>query len=799
MNFGRKQLERSILSHINAMAASLLVSALWLGIGLLLFPKQTTARIVWTIAGWTLFGLAISLYERRVFHKLRHRYLFAGRLEKQNAKLRRVQEIATAMSQSLPMSSLFDMIISSAHELTGAFFVSLSLINWKQKTISSVASTATDNALIRRGLKMLNFDLNKPAPLGTAEDRFRKGLTTTSDKITDFSGALFQPEVGLRVQKLFGIKRIVEVPLVAEGSTYGTLMYALRETEADLDLMRLFSNLCAQALKKAERVEALSQQEEYLKNVVNDFADGVIRMDPSGIIQEWNKGATRLFGYEYEEALARNFYDLIDFDSRLTDRLQRMDRVSYYESFEAIVLRKNQKRSYAGVTITAVFDSQDHITGFTAIVRDIDQERRLRQEIATKGLELGKLNSELIRSNLELKRLSELKTNFLSIASHELRTPLTSIQGYTEIIIDNMRDKVDPAIYKMIQTIAKSTNRLNQVVKDILDVTRIEQNRLKLTLEKVDLRKTIQECIEEIETFALQRHITIQVDLPTDLVAIFADRSRIMQVFINILHNALKFSPDGRRISIGAVPENSHVHLVFADQGIGIDKNDTERIFDSFYERSDIRQYSSSSPKFMSKGIGLGLAICRGIVNLHGGRVWAESEGLDKDALPGSRFHVLLPINPQPSNFIAHAPLAGEEKDAAGDRNAEHGLLLIGDDESVTEQARAVLGKVFSIDLAKDSGEGLRKAFRTAPALILLDLNVKGLTGLEVCRILKSQAATARIPVALISPEIHKEVIEQGYQAGAEEFIFRPIDGKELTDKVFQLLMTKKSLRKSGF
>ncbi len=798
MGFFRKKLQYSYLFHVNAAAASLLASAFWLGLGFFVFPRNATARILWTVAGWTCFGLVISMHQRTVFEKLRHKYLYASRMEKQNAMLRRIQEIAAAMSRSLPMEELFDMIIRSAHDLTGSFFVNLSLIHWKDKTIVSVASTATDNALIRRGLKMLGIDLRKPAPLGGSEDRFRRGATTATDKITDLSGTLFPPEIGLRVQKLLGVRRIVEVPLFAEGSTCGTLIFALRDAEPDLELMRLFSNLCAQALKKAERVEALSQQEEYLKNVVNDFADGVIRMDPAGLVQEWNKGASRLFGYEVEDALARNFYDLIDFDAHLSDRLQRMDRVSYYESFEAVALRKSQTRIFVSVTITAVFDGQDHITGFTAVVRDIEREKRLQQEIAAKSLELGKINSELIRSNLELKRLSELKTNFLSIASHELRTPLTSIQGYTEIIIDNMRDRLDPAIYKMIQTIAKSTNRLNQVVRDILDVTRIEQNRLKLALEKMELRKAMQECIEEIETFALQRHITIQQDFPAELPEILADRSRVMQVFINLLHNALKFSPDGQRIHISAIAENNHVHLVFADQGIGIDRSDLERIFDSFYERSDIRQYSSSSAKFMSKGIGLGLAICRGIVQLHGGRVWAESEGMDKDNLPGSRFHVLLPIHPQNTNFIASQPVLDPIPAGGAELEGEHGLLLIGDDETVVSQVRSVLGKIFKIDLAKDSGEGLHKAFRTGPALILLDLNVKGLTGFEVCRILKSQAATARIPVALISSEVQKEVIEQGYQSGAEEFVFRPIDSKELTDRVLQLLMTKKSMRKTG-
>jgi len=185
-------------------------------------------------------------------------------------------------------------------------------------------------------------------------------------------------------------------------------------------------------------------------------------------------------------------------------------------------------------------------------------------------------------------------------------------------------------------------------------------------------------------------------------------------------------------------------------------------------------------------------------VQLHGGRVWAESEGMDKDNLPGSRFHVLLPIHPQNTNFIASQPVLDPIPAGGAELEGEHGLLLIGDDETVVSQVRSVLRKIFKIDLAKDSGEGLHKAFRTGPALILLDLNVKGLTGFEVCRILKSQAATARIPVALISSEVQKEVIEQGYQSGAEEFVFRPIDSKELTDRVLQLLMTKKSMRKTG-
>ena len=157
------------------------------------------------------------------------------------------------------------------------------------------------------------------------------------------------------------------------------------------------------------------------------------------------------------------------------------------------------------------------------------------------------MNTELIHSNIELMRVSELKSNFLSIASHELKTPLTSIMGYSDIIIDNMKERIDGGVYRMIESINRAAGRLNKVINNILDVTRIEQKRLRLRPETFDIAHVARECIDELADVAARRGIMFNRNFDATLPQFFGDRSRLAQVFTNLLTNAVKISPMVRR------------------------------------------------------------------------------------------------------------------------------------------------------------------------------------------------------------------------------------------------------------
>lgn len=437
------------------------------------------------------------------------------------------------------------------------------------------------------------------------------------------------------------------------------------------------------------------------------------------------------------------------------------------------------------------------------ILREIARELSDAEQIERKNLELAKMNTELIRSNAELKRVSEMKTNFLSIASHELKTPLTSIKGYSDIIIDTMKDVLGPDVYRMIENINRAADRLHKVVNNILDVTRIEQKRLKLKPEEVDLPVMIKECIEELTQFSEKRNISFKCSFAPDVPPFYGDRMRIHQVFTNLFSNALKYSPDGSSVQISLwLEEGCRFHAVVKDEGIGIGKEEQKKVFYPFYEVASPTRHTSDASRFMGGGTGLGLSIVKGIVERHGGLIWVVSKGPTEGEFPGSEFHVLLPVRPvigeddnETKALYLERPeeqMGVAEPHPAVEEKPE--LLFIDDDREAVEIARMVLENAFDVLWAEDGEKGLAMAFERRPSLILLDSRLPGLDGYRVCRILRTQDETRDIPIAFFSAASQNDEIQRSFACGADDFVIKPFSGRELVEKIWRVLMKKKEV-----
>lgn len=435
---------------------------------------------------------------------------------------------------------------------------------------------------------------------------------------------------------------------------------------------------------------------------------------------------------------------------------------------------------------------------------DITDQMQSADQIEKKNLEMAKINSELIRSNTELKRVSELKSNFLSIASHELKTPLTSIKGYSDIIIDTMKGKLEDGVYRMIESINRAADRLHRVVNNILDVTRIEQKRLRLKPEYIDLGALARECVEDLSQFCAQRNIHVTCLMEENLPKFHGDAMRMQQVFTNLFSNAIKFSPDNSEVEakIGMFTK-TEIYVSVKDNGIGIDKEEQQKIFDPFYEIGHPTRHSTDGAKFMGGGTGLGLSIVKGIVERHGGRIWVESDGpSDQNKFPGSTFHIVLPVeakiewNDDETKTIKITSLLEDErheKDTTRqDVETKPCILFIDSDQEAVEISRMVLDNVFDVLVAENGETGLAMAFEYMPSVILVDSYLPGLDGYRVCRILRSQEETKNIPIAFFSAGSQSKEIQKCFVSGADDFIVKPFSGKELVDKIWRLLMKKK-------
>jgi signal transduction histidine kinase len=282
------------------------------------------------------------------------------------------------------------------------------------------------------------------------------------------------------------------------------------------------------------------------------------------------------------------------------------------------------------------------------------ENARLYEDLKLRSAENETLNRELTSANRDLSRLDKAKSDFLNIASHELRTPLTQIIGYNDIV-ENMAstNELTPTnSMQMTEGVRKAALRLEEIVNTMFDVSRLDIGSLELSMAPVSVLMLVNGAAAKWKDALENRNLTMIISPELkDLPRINADGKRMIQVFSHLIQNAIKFTPDGGQVwvygqkFIDQQDDKKFVEIIVADSGIGIDPEELEYIFEKFYRLGDVMLHSTGETKFKGAGPGLGLTICRGIIEAHGGRVWAESSGYDEEWFPGSKFHVLIPIS----------------------------------------------------------------------------------------------------------------------------------------------------------
>jgi signal transduction histidine kinase len=275
--------------------------------------------------------------------------------------------------------------------------------------------------------------------------------------------------------------------------------------------------------------------------------------------------------------------------------------------------------------------------------------QQLEEKVRQRTKELEESYAELERVNRDLERLDRTKSDFISIAAHELKTPLTLIQGYTNILRENSTIKNTPLLTKLMLGILQGSRRLQDIIENMIDVSAIDTQVLQLCLSTTSVRNILRTLIRQYSSVLQERHLTLTAGDLSELPYIEADAKRLYQAFENVFLNAIKYTPDGGKIGVDSWVLDSSageqwIEVVVSDSGIGIDPEDQERIFDKFYQTGELSLHSSGKTKFKGGGPGLGLAIAKGIIQAHGGKIWAKSEGHNEETCPGSQFHVILPV-----------------------------------------------------------------------------------------------------------------------------------------------------------
>lgn len=264
-----------------------------------------------------------------------------------------------------------------------------------------------------------------------------------------------------------------------------------------------------------------------------------------------------------------------------------------------------------------------------------------RYEMETR---VAHISSEMEKVQKRMERVDKSKSAFISVAAHELKTPITLIEGYASMMDDLARDRNNGTLDGLLAGMNTGINRLRTIVDDMIDVSLIDNQLLTLNFQPIQIAHTISAIQMEVAGILAHRKLTLEIlEFDGSKQWIYADSTRLMQAIQNVINNAIKYTPDGGKITIDGRKLPGFIEVIVSDTGIGISAENQAMIFEKFGQLGRVELHSSGKTKFKGGGPGLGLPIARGILEAHGGSIWVESAGYDEIRCPGSTFHILVP------------------------------------------------------------------------------------------------------------------------------------------------------------
>jgi len=364
----------------------------------------------------------------------------------------------------------------------------------------------------------------------------------------------------------------------------------------------------------------LRESEEKFRVFMETATDLMAITDKDGKYTYVNDSMARTLGYSKEELIGMHATQVLKREAMEKDFKPNWDKFATNgeTSLETTFLTKEGKEICCEIKTLAVYDSDGNYIGSRAVHRDITERKRMEQE--------------LVEKTTQAEAASQAKSEFLAHMSHELRTPLNIIIGFSELMLDGVPGKVNEEQKQCLSDVLSSSQHLLSVINEVLDLAKIESGEVELKLSNIRLTGVIQSLRNEMMPILTAKKQSLEVNVEEGLPMVRADRNRVRQVLLNLLSNASKFTPESGKLKVEAVRENNWCRISVVDNGIGIKKDDQERIFEQF------SQLDSNLAK-EEGGTGLGLAIVKQIIEKHGGRIWVESEYGN-----GSRFTFTLPL-----------------------------------------------------------------------------------------------------------------------------------------------------------
>jgi len=730
----------------------------------------------------------------------------AGELAEVREQLGATSEVLAVIGRSASdLEGVLETVVESARKLCGADVAQVFLVYGDGYRLAYGSGMAAEYR---------EFIAKNPVvpERGSLVDRV--GLGRRATQITD---VLADPDYGqTEAQRVAGYRTVMGVPMLLDGEVVGVLSvfrtqvspFSERAVEVlttfaaqaalavrTVDLVRALESRTDELGRKVTQLEALGavgQAESFslnLTEVLNTIITQAVQLSGTegGSIYEFDEDArefriSAVFGTSPEtlDALGRTRIGLEDTflgqAAALGRSLELPDLRAAPPDPYLSVLDQGGWRSLVAVPMLR----EGRIVGAMVVRRrapgHVPQEicDLLETFAGQSALALinAKLYRQLERQSAALEVASQHKSEFLASMSHELRTPLNAIIGFSEVLLERMFGGLNERQDDYLRDIWSSGKHLLELLNDILDLSKIEAGQMVLNRSEFAVRESLEYCLSMVRERALQQRILLSLDVDPEVGLLDADRLRFRQVVLNLLSNAVKFTPDGGRVDVRSFIRGQDLVVLVADTGVGVPAEDRERIFDSFQQ--------GTMHSEQTEGTGLGLTLSKRILELHGGRIWVESE-----AGKGSTFGIALPTgSSEPASTSVGQ--VGLESGITTEPIPGPGptVVVVEDDRRSFDLLRVYLeGAGARVVSARDGKEGLDTVRRLNPAGVVLDILLPGVDGWEVLAQLKADPKTAAIPVIVVSMLDERG---RGFALGAAEYLVKPVGKEQLLAALYR-------------
>ncbi|MEA5495843.1 ATP-binding response regulator [Limnoraphis robusta] len=573
----------------------------------------------------------------------------------------------------------------------------------------------------------------------------------------------FCPQVPfIMVSGMLGEERAIET--VKQGATDYVLKQRLER------LVPSAKRALRESQERLERLrveETLRQTDDLLRAIVDASPVGIITLNPQKKVIAWNIASERIYGWQSQEVINQALPVIPPEEQNQFDRLfQQALQNHTLTNYEFQHLGKNQDLIEISVSLAPLHNALGNVCGVVMTAIDITARKRIEAE------RFNLLKREQT-ARAEAEAANRVKDEFLAVLSHELRTPLNSILGWITLI---QRGKLNKVTFdQALEVIERNASLQTQLIEDLLDISRISRGKLSLSIDSVNLIELMQTTAETLRPAADAKSISMELFLDSSVGIITGDANRLQQIFWNLFSNAIKFTPPNGSVTVRLKKtEDSYAKIQVIDSGIGIEPNFLPYVFEYF------RQADASTTRSQG-GLGLGLAISRHLVELHGGTIDVESQGKGK----GTTFTVMLPIQVMQSD--------GDQPDKLIDNGLslqDVKIMVVEDQADARELIRLILEQQGAqVIEASSSKQALEIIKESIPDVLISDIGMPDEDGYSFLKKVRSlpQDQGGNIPALALTAYTKEEDRQQAIAAGFQMHLGKPLDITELVQAVFQL------------